>query len=268
MKRKARSCFSEKAAGKLKEMVPLALGLLLTAVALAAAGRRIAAVEQDIRRRATPVDVVVAAVAIAPGETYGERNLAKKSLPAAGTGQRNIPASEYELLLGARARTPVPAGEPVLWTDVEEPCETETFSRGIVPGRRALTLGVDVTSSFAGMIQPGDRVDLLCGKEGKNLPTWVRDIPVVAVDRNHDRVAKPSGGADAATVTLMVTPEEGARIASIAASGKLHWFLRNPGDNAACSRPGAPFSRLSPPVEVWKAGIRIIALPPGKERAD
>lgn len=268
MKRKARSFLSAKAAGRLKEMVPLALGLLLTALALAVAGRRMAAVENDLRRQATPVEVVVASVPIPAGEPFSEGNLAKRSLPAAGTGQRNIPASEFELLLGARAKTPVAAGEPVLWTDVAEPYETETFSRGIAPGHRALTLSVDVTSSFSGLLHPGDRVDLLCRQEGKTAPMWVRDIPVAAVDRNHDRLGKPSDSAEAATVTLMVTPEEGARISSAAGSGKLHWFLRNPEDNTVGSPPGKRELRASLPVEVWKAGVRILPNPLEKERAD
>jgi Flp pilus assembly protein CpaB len=252
----------------LKELAPLALGLLLTAVALAAAGRRIAAVEKDIRQQASPVDVVVASVPIASGEPFSERNLAKKSVPSAGTGRRNVPASEHELLLGARARVPVAAGEPVFWTDVEEPYETDAFSRGIAPGRRALTLGADMTSSFAGMLHPGDRVDLLCGTDGKSRSEWVRDIPVAAVDRNHARLGRPSDGAEPASVTLMVTPEEGARISHFAGSGKLHWFLRNPEDNTAHPRPGKPESRRSLPVEIWKAGVRELPRPRDMETSN
>ena len=97
---------------------------------------------------------------------------------------------------------------------------------------------------------------------------WVRDIPVAAVDRNHDRLGKPSDSAEAATVTLMVTPEEGARISSAAGSGKLHWFLRNPEDNTVGSPPGKRELRASLPVEVWKAGVRILPNPLEKERAD
>ena len=268
MKRKVRSCFSEKTAGRLRELVPLAFGLLLTAAALAVAGRRIAAVESDIRRQAVPVDVVVAKVPIGSGDTFSEGNLAKKGVPAAGTGQRNVPASEFELLLGARSKTPLAEGEPVLWTDVEEPYETETFSRTVVPGHRALTLGVDVTSSFAGLLHPGDRVDLLCEKHGKTPPFWIRDLSVAAVDRDRNRLGKPAGSPEASTVTLMVTPEEGARISAVSGSGKLHWFLRNPEDNTVPSRPGKRDLGLSHPVEVWKAGVRVPHPLPEREGAE
>jgi hypothetical protein len=53
----------------------------------------------------------------------------------------------------------------------------------------------------------------------------------------------------------MVSPGEGSRIAR--ASGKVHWFLRNPGDNTAV----APVSPVKPKmfhgVEVWKGGVNV-----------
>ena len=125
MKRTARSFCSGKWAGKIGTLLPLLAGLLLCGFALAAAGRRVATVEEDIHRQANPVEVVVASVAIPAGETFSVKNMAKKAIPSSGTGQRNVPASEFELLVGARAKTAIDPGEPVLWTDVEEPYETE-----------------------------------------------------------------------------------------------------------------------------------------------
>lgn len=258
MRRKARSFLSAKPAGRFREAIPLALGAVLAGIALLAAGRRIAAVEKEIHNRSNPVEVVVASTPIAPGETFSEGNLARKSIPASGAGARNVPAGEFGLLLGGRSRNPVEPGEPVLWTDVEEPYDTKPFSRGIAPGRRAMTLGVDAASSFAGMLHPGDRVDLLCESDGngaRGAPQWVRDISVAAVDRNHDRLGKPSDSAEAATVTLLVTPSEGVRIAASAGSGKLRWFLRNPDDNTAGAPEAGRGPKPQPAAEVWKAGI-------------
>ncbi|MDD5762313.1 MAG: Flp pilus assembly protein CpaB, partial [bacterium] len=224
-------------AGKVRALLPLLAGLLLCGVALAAAGRRMATVEKDIRRQANPVEVVVASVPIQAGETFDTQNLAKKAVPSSGTGQRNVPASDFELLVGARAKTAIDPGEPVLWTDVEEPYDADAFSSNVLPGRRAITLGVDTTSSFAGLLRPGDRVDLLLERSGANSSDWVRDLPVIAVDRDHNRLAHPSDKEETATVTLMVTPGEGSRIAR--SSGKVHWFLRNPDDNEVVA-PGKP----------------------------
>ena len=263
MKRKVRSFSSGKWAGKARTLLPLLAGLLLCGFALAAAGRRVATVEKDIRRQANPVEVVVASVPIPVGETFSVRNLAKKAIPSSGTGQRNVPASDFELLVGARATMAIDPGEPVLWTDVAEPYDMEAFSRSVLPGRRAMTLGVDTTSSFAGLLHPGDRVDLLVERTGANSAEWVRDLPVIAVDRDHNRLAHPSDKVETATVTLMVTPGEGSRIAR--ASGKVHWFLRNPGDNAAISSGLPAKPGTSRTVEVWKAGVKVSPILAEKE---
>jgi len=126
-----------------------------------------------------------------------------------------------------------------------------------------MTLGVDTTSSFAGMLHPGDRVDLLVERPGANSADWVRDIAVIAVDRDHNRLAHPSDKEETASVTLMVTPGEGSRIAR--ASGKAHWFLRNPGDNAAEARgtPAKPMTFRA--VEVWKGGVKVSPILTAKE---
>ena len=263
MKRKAHSFSSGKWAGKVRTLLPLFAGLLLCGFALAAAGRRMASVEMDILRQANPVEVVVASIPIPVGDMFSVRNLAKKAIPSSGTGHRNVPASDFELLVGGRAKTAIDPGEPVLWTDVEEPYDTDVFSRTVLPGRRAMTLGVDATSSFAGLVHPGDHVDLLVERAGANPADWVRDIPVIAVDRDHDRLAHPSDKEETSTVTLMVSPWEGSRI--VRRSGKVHWFLRNPNDNAAVARisPAKPMTLHV--VEVWKGGVKVPPIPAAKE---
>lgn len=255
MKRKGRSFSSGKWAGKARPLLPLFAGLLLCGFALAAAGRRVATVEKEILRQANPVEVVVASLPIPAGDTFSARNLAKKAIPSSGTGRRNVPASDFELLVGARAKTPIDPGEPVLWTDVEEPFDTDPFSKAVLPGRRAMTLGVDTTSSFAGLLHPGDRVDLLVERSGTKSADWVRDLSVIAVDRDHNRLAHSSGKEETATVTLMVSPWEGSRIAQ--SSGKVHWFLRNPDDNTTVTRRFPARSMRRDAVEVWKGGVKV-----------
>lgn len=262
MKRKANSFCSGKWGAKARALLPLAAGVLLCGFALAAAGHRIAAVESKVRNEAKPVEVVVASVPITAGDTFSERNLAKKAVPSSGTGQRNVPASDFELLLGARARSAIDPGEPVLWTDVEEPYDTGSFSKNVLPGRRAMTLAADTSSSFAGLLNPGDRVDLLVEGSGGDSAAWIRDIPVIAVDQDHNRLAHSPGKSDAATVTVMLRPEEGERIAR--AAGKVHWFLRNPDDNSVvhARRNG---TKAPQAVEIWKGGVRTAAAPIPKE---
>lgn len=259
MKGKAVSFCSANWKGKAMEMLPLVAGILLTGIALAAAGKRISAVESSIRQQARPTDVVVAAFPIAAGTEFTREAIAKKPVPASGVGKRNVPAKDFELLLGAKAKYPIDPGEPVLWTDVEEPYETDAFSSLVSVGRRALTVSVDTTSSFSGMLRPGDRVDLLAEAQDSKVPSWILDIPVISVDRHTNRLAGQAEAAEAETVTLNVTPAEGIGIARASASGKLHWFLRNPADNGVLARDRRQKSPATSPVEIWKGGIRALS---------
>ena len=258
-KRTVRSFLSGRRAGSARELLPLGVGVILAGLALATAGQRIGAVEKELRRQVDPVEVVVASTPIPAGETFSETNLAKKPVPSSGAGRRNVPAGEFELLLGASAKNPLEPGEPVLWTDVQEPFETEVFSTLVHAGRRALTVHADASSSFAGMLLPGDRVDILVETDAQ-AAAWVRGIPVIAVDRRYERSAGPTEPGGAQTLTLMVTPDEGARIARAAGNGRLHWFLRNPVDNGLS--PARSRGRWAAPlrVEIWKGGVRIPSL--------
>jgi len=223
----------------------------LSACAAALARHRLERIEAEVRGREAPVEVVVAKVPIGAGSVFSTENLAKKRVPRSGTTRRNVPAGEFELLLGARAKIDIGPGEPVLWSDVEEPFEVERFSLAIPEGRRALTLAADSRAAFAGLLRPGDTVDLLCAGDGAGNGIWIRNVPVAAVDKSYGEGAA-ADVSEAETITLSVTPEEGRRIAAAASEGRLHWFLRNPDDR------GTPVARRTtprtPPVEIWKAG--------------
>jgi len=64
-------------------------------------------------------------------------------------------------------------------------------------------------------------------------------------------------------VTLMVSPGEGNRIAR--SSGKVHWFLRNPDDNAIKAQRPTASPPTTPFVEVWKGGVKVSPVPATRE---
>jgi Flp pilus assembly protein CpaB len=230
--------------------LPLVAGIGLTAGAVLLARNRIETARRDVLASSRPVDVVVASRPIRMGEPFSVENLARKPVPASGAGKRNVPASEFDLLLNASSKGDIDTGDPVLWTDVEEPFEAEGFSLAVPRGSRAVTLEAGPTSSFAGLVRTGDRVDFLC----KTSDRWFRDVRILAVDRHYSRAGK-SGAEEVSTLTLSVSAEEGARLAACAQDGTLLWFLRNPVDNdvVPLARPRNPVRK----VEVWKGGIPV-----------
>lgn len=243
---------------KSRELILLIAGVALTLSAIILARQRITAAETDIQRKIAPVYIVVPSVPIPAGTVFSERNLSRKSVPAAGISSRNVPAAEFELLIGGRAKGNLAAGEPILWTDVEEPFDAENFSATIPTGRRAFTFEASIASSFAGLIRPGDYVDLLCDAENANaMQTWLRAIPVISVDRHYRRPPAGEESHEVSTITVSVTPEEGRYLARLARQGHIHWFLRNPDDPDKPAAAAAPSARrFQEKVEIWKAGVQ------------
>lgn len=258
MKKRESSSSCESRSRKRKDLVLLLAGVVLTLSAVFLARQRITAAEREVQRKVSPVEIVVPSVPIRAGDAFTEQNLAKKPVPATGTGGRNVPASEFELLLGAHAKADLQPGEPILWSDVEEPFDAERFSQTIPMGRLAMTLDASSSSSFSGLIRPGDVVDLLCeGENGRASRTWIRAIPVISVDRHFGKAPLREESREISTVTVSVTREEGRVLASAGREGRIHWFLRNPADPAKPAPGPASPARPAPAiVEIWKAGVQ------------
>ena len=162
--------------GRVRRFAPVLFGILLSGSALYLASSRVAALKGRIVASTVPTEVVVASARIEAGDSFTEKNLARFRLPACSVGRRHVPVADFQLLIGASARERLEPGDPVLWTDVDDPLEIPPLADAVPEGRRAVTLPVDPTSSFAGMLRPGDRVDLLCsgGSAGKGRPSSSR----------------------------------------------------------------------------------------------
>lgn len=241
--------------GRIRAAAPLIAGIVLTMLAVSVARLRIATLEREIRERNEPVEIVVASEEIPDRGTLSGNNLAKKAIPASGAGRRNIPAAEFERILGARVRGGIGAGEPILWIDLEDPSAEHRFSRSIPSGRRAITVDAGPRSSFAGLLRPGDRVDILHEREaGSGFHPLLYDVPVLAVDRFVRDAREGEEQAEVSTLTLSLLPAESVRIAGASRNGRVSYLLRNPNDR---SRPAAKFrrNRKGSRVEIWKAGI-------------
>lgn len=243
--------------GKIRAAAPLAAGIVLTVLAVSVVRQRIVSLEREIRERNEPVEIVVASEDIPGRGTLSGINLAKKSVPASGAGHRNIPAAEFERILGARVREGVGAGEPILWSDIENPSSEQRFSRSVPRGRRAFTVEADLLSSFAGLLRPGDRVDILHEREaGSGFRPLLSDVPILAVDRSVREVREGEEPAEASTLTLSLLPAESVRLAHASRNGRVSFLLRNPNDRDPFPAPSRGH-RNRVRVEIWKAGLPV-----------
>jgi pilus assembly protein CpaB len=155
-------------------------------------------------------------------------------------GQRGNPQE----LVGTVVRTEITAGQPVTQGAIVRPGERGFLAAALGPGMRAVTVGVSPTSSVAGFVFPGDRVDIVLthsvtgGGDGDPLrvsETILRNVRVLATDQRIN-TRDPEGNQavqTVSTVTLEATPTMAERIAVAQTIGQISLSLRSLADNNA-----------------------------------
>jgi pilus assembly protein CpaB len=108
---------------------------------------------------------------------------------------------------------------------------------------RAMTIAVDEVNSLSGMLQPGDRIDLLLTVrplpvQGQLQPeftrTVIQDVPVLATGRQRAQQAEDTPTSRSYTaITVEVDPERAQKLVVAQRSGKLTAVLRHPNDREA-----------------------------------
>jgi pilus assembly protein CpaB len=114
----------------------------------------------------------------------------------------------------------------------------------LVPaGMRAFTISTPAAASgVAGLILPGNKVDVLQTSQGKSgllTTTLMEDVKILAVDPRIGAPAEDRVDPNRLTsVTLLVTPDQATKLAQAQSTGTLHLSLRGPEANQpADSRP-------------------------------
>ncbi|HEX3599649.1 MAG TPA: Flp pilus assembly protein CpaB [Lacipirellulaceae bacterium] len=147
--------------------------------------------------------------------------------------------SKLEDLKGRRPRTAIIEGEPILEAKLLAPGQVADPIRSIKKGMRLKTIAVDAQKSAAGLLGPGDRVDVQLfvrkdartGIETAKSKIILQNIRVFAVDQTVQR--SPEGGDEktiAKTVSLMLTPEQASKLSLAEQVGELSLIPRNPDD--------------------------------------
>ncbi len=163
------------------------------------------------------------------------------------------------ILRGAMVRRSLAANDPILAGDVLNPGDRGFLAAVLGTGMRAVTVGVDSVSGTAGLIWPGDHVDLLLTQsiDDKEQPldhrisgeTVLANLRVIAVDQQlvqggQGSQANPTGTGNAnRTVTLEATSYDAERIAVASRLGKISLVVRS----AADDQPGAETSSSTVP---------------------
>jgi pilus assembly protein CpaB len=151
-------------------------------------------------------------------------------------------ATSLAELRGALLRRFIDPNQPVIATDVLRPRDRGFLAAVLRPGTRAIAIGVDAVTGTAGLIWPGDEVDLILtqnlqqqnqGPEsaGRRVvgETILSAVRVIAVDQqiSHSGTDSTAARVVARTVTLEVTPEQAERLAVAVQLGRISLAVRS-----------------------------------------
>ena len=149
-------------------------------------------------------------------------------------------AKEAELV-GAVVRFGVPAGQPLVDGAIVKPGERGFLAAILEPGYRAVSIPISPASSNAGLVLPGDRVDIIMthnftieDSEGAEQAhsaseTILTNVRVLAIDRNLSNNSEEANVGR--TATLQVTPKQAESMTLAQQIGQLSLSLRGLDDN-------------------------------------
>jgi pilus assembly protein CpaB len=144
---------------------------------------------------------------------------------------------------------PMVKGEPVLDGKLA-PKGAKRGMAALVPnGLRAFTIHTpSVAAGVAGFVLPGNKVDLLLtveGKRGSVTTTLVQNLEILAVDQRIDAPADNRVDPNQLrSVTLLVTPDQAAKLGLAQNKGALQLSLRNPQDDQLVNTSPARLSEF------------------------
>lgn len=181
-----------------------------------------------------PVSVLVAAQEIPAREQITPAMLGTVTRPANSIDPNVVHAEDAKQIIGSLSLITIPAGSSITQAMVGRPSDVGLTVR-LAPGMRAVSISIDKVKGISGLVQPGDRVDVIAQPpKTSNVPppssTILRGVRVLSIgDTLEVAAATPSPQeAQATSVTLEVTPKQADLLVLADINTTLRLALRSP----------------------------------------
>jgi len=170
-------------------------------------------------------------------QQWPEKNLAPSYIYRDVDSEDDVRKTGEDSVIGAVVRYGLAQGQPIVQGAVVKPGERGFLAAILDPDKRAVSIPVTAAAGGAGLILPGDHVDVILTQQvnlEKTDGAEVRrhasepilsDIRIIALD--HKVRGDPADPAVARTATLEVTPKQGEVLAVAEELGKLSLSLRS-----------------------------------------
>lgn len=192
----------------------------------------LSSLQRQTNANSAPRMVLVAAQEIPARVTITPQMLARVSRPSSAVDPNAI--TDPAQAVGALTLITIPAGSGVTSAMVGHPSDVGLPVR-LAPGMRAVSVQIDKVKGVSGLIQPGDRVDVIAdppkaSAEPPPASAILRGVRVLAIgDSLEYSSATPSPQeANSTTVTLEVTPKQADLLVMADLNTVLRLALRSP----------------------------------------
>ncbi|MFV2067848.1 MAG: Flp pilus assembly protein CpaB [Pirellulales bacterium] len=188
--------------------------------------------------------IFVAKTDINLGDTITEEVLNFEEWP-----KDKIPAGamrDLKELVGRRPRTKVYQGEPILDMKLVAADGRDDPAQQVPAGFRVVSVRVDAHNGGAGLLRPGDRVDvqlyakkdLRAGITRTVTKTILKEVRVFAVGQEFRRDTTDDNAPMPRTVSLVVTPQQADKLTLATRLGEINLIIRNPDDTTDARSEG------------------------------
>lgn len=179
--------------------------------------------------------IVIAARDLPAGHTVAAGDLAAADYPTRYLPPRYVRGSLADALVGETLAVTVRAGQPVLDSDRVGSAATK-LSQRVPETLRALALKVDRISTFGGLLEPGDRVDIVVTwnnpEDRLETRTLLQRVAIASVGGSMGSAGATDArrGQRVQTVSVVVTPKEAEMLIFAEKQGELTLTLRRERD--------------------------------------
>lgn len=215
-------------------IVALILGLGAAWLVMHTLQQREAEAEAALQAKAHAgdVSVVVPERDLAAGQVADSSTMAERSVPRNLLPPDAVTANDWPQYDGHTVAHAVYRGIPMRVTDFGAVVRHSDFLSLLQPGQRALTTDVSTDNSLAGLLQPGNKVDILLlahkGRALEEIPI-LHQVTVLATGQNFGQAQPANGSAGSGNnfgnITLALSPRDIAVLALAEQAGSLRVAL-------------------------------------------
>lgn len=179
---------------------------------------------------------IVAAFDLPAGTMLDSSHLATRQYPRSLVSSDSMPPEQVTYVVGQVLTVALKAGDPIGAAHTRG-AGPAPFSNQLGVGRRAITMPVDAINAVAGLLKPGDLIDLYVSFDYQRrritapllqgVQVLATGLDTIATDGQSDRVGSGSFG----TVTLDASPEDAVKLVAARQGGVITSVLRRSDDD-------------------------------------